>query len=566
MPVQLIFKQLAVHRDLAIGVGTVAQQRGPLITQEQQIELTFIFRSLSEIRALDICRYTRVQLHQPGCNLEYWFDDEHTEPDDGFNVLKPDTIPAIDPGRWRLVDCGDGTGGGGLEPHELYGIYHSDVCTDGPATSEFVGGEVLAWDAVKEKWCPTLLDIPDTGCYCFEIPDQNCETLLPDCEAIDKFYETYGTGAPAYYLSRNYEQDFTQDIGGPVGNGTMLNLVEGPEGDCTQLGFQPGATYGYDACGAKILTVVNSSTSPTSFITVRDIGNVNDMTMGLIIRPTSPSPPAGRYEIWGGRSGADSSIGYSIGWDWINGTLAVSEGFDLDPTRYVRLDFAGPLCRDINLDVHWTVLFVRVIRTESTFSAQATWINTRGYGSASGTTDRTEAGGLLSNQAWWTTANGQDNSFSIPTAGDFEAGSYTYLYSGFYQGIPAESYLRLLHNNLRRNSTDYDCEVDGPPPILPGSSPVYNLNTDAWELRPPLPGSTTTGLYLTSSQEAPYYAKWESLPIIGGTTGQQLVKNSNTDNDVVWVNRDAKTFLSSADPAGSETVLPGDFWYQGIIT
>lgn len=107
-----INKSLATHQDLAIGVGDVIQQRANQSLTVRQIELTWIFRSVAEIRDLDINKYTRVQLHQPGETIEYWYDANSVVPDDGTNSLQPVSLPPT--GRWIKV-VRSGSGGGSVD-------------------------------------------------------------------------------------------------------------------------------------------------------------------------------------------------------------------------------------------------------------------------------------------------------------------------------------------------------------------------------------------------------------------------------------------------------------------
>ena len=91
-----------VHNDLAIGHGKVTQTRGHKETEEQQIELNFIFRSITEIQELDISKYTRVSLHQKGQMIEYWYDHTAGDEPDNFHVIKPRDITHL--GRWLRVE------------------------------------------------------------------------------------------------------------------------------------------------------------------------------------------------------------------------------------------------------------------------------------------------------------------------------------------------------------------------------------------------------------------------------------------------------------------------------
>lgn len=98
-----INRSLIVHNDLALGYGTTQQTRSfDTTTNEQQIELNWIFRTLDEIRYLDHTLYTRVSLHTEGPVVEYYFNSEATDSDDADEVLAP--IPVISAGRWLKVN------------------------------------------------------------------------------------------------------------------------------------------------------------------------------------------------------------------------------------------------------------------------------------------------------------------------------------------------------------------------------------------------------------------------------------------------------------------------------
>ena len=97
-----INRSLIIHNDFALGFGQVQQTRGfDNTTLEQKIELTWIFRTLDEIRYLDWLLYTRVSLHTEGPLTEYYFDSTSTASDDADEVLAP--IPVIGTGRWLKV-------------------------------------------------------------------------------------------------------------------------------------------------------------------------------------------------------------------------------------------------------------------------------------------------------------------------------------------------------------------------------------------------------------------------------------------------------------------------------
>jgi len=99
--VSTVTKVLATQEDLAIGHGPIVQTRQGNTVSVKQIELSFIFRTVAEIRALDVTKYTRVQLHQAGPALEYWYDSTSTAIDDGVLVLLPNSLPVT--GRWIAV-------------------------------------------------------------------------------------------------------------------------------------------------------------------------------------------------------------------------------------------------------------------------------------------------------------------------------------------------------------------------------------------------------------------------------------------------------------------------------
>lgn len=90
------------HNDLELGQGEVQQVRYNQQRTEKQIELNFIFRSVDEIRALDLLRYTRVSLHREGQRYEYWFDSKCGLPDDGVNIIQPNSVSTV--GRWRRTE------------------------------------------------------------------------------------------------------------------------------------------------------------------------------------------------------------------------------------------------------------------------------------------------------------------------------------------------------------------------------------------------------------------------------------------------------------------------------
>jgi len=95
-----------VHNDLELGPGTVTQRRSLNVeTEERQIELCFIFRTVEEIRFLDTERYTRVALHTEGPLIEYRYDPLMEAVDDGEKFIAPHTANHM--GRWVRVDYVD---------------------------------------------------------------------------------------------------------------------------------------------------------------------------------------------------------------------------------------------------------------------------------------------------------------------------------------------------------------------------------------------------------------------------------------------------------------------------
>lgn len=98
MTSRTINRSLIVHKDLALGTGTVVQERGSNTATEQKIELDFIFRTTDEIRYLDTTRYTRASLHT---EAHYYFDVASVAVDDDDYVLAP--IPVLSVGRWLKI-------------------------------------------------------------------------------------------------------------------------------------------------------------------------------------------------------------------------------------------------------------------------------------------------------------------------------------------------------------------------------------------------------------------------------------------------------------------------------
>lgn len=95
-----------VHNDLEIGKGTVEQRRAPnTYSEEKQIELVWIFRSIEEIKFLDTERYTRIALHTDGPLIEYWFDEACEFAADDNWYIKPHLNNHR--GRWVRVEVVD---------------------------------------------------------------------------------------------------------------------------------------------------------------------------------------------------------------------------------------------------------------------------------------------------------------------------------------------------------------------------------------------------------------------------------------------------------------------------
>jgi hypothetical protein len=140
-----------------------------------------------------------------------------------------------------------------------------------------------------------------------------------------------------------------------------------------------------------------------------------------------------------------------------------------------------------------------------------------------------------------------------------------HLFTALHSTQPSIEYLTNLYYALQRNSTELDCDAIEDIPVPAGAAPVFDASQGLWVLRSPLPVTTETPKYLVSDPGSDLGAKWDDLPITGGTTGQRLEKLSDDLYDVGWVQRDAKTFESAADPTTTETVLAGDFWVQGGI-
>ena len=80
-----------VHNDLELGPNTIVQRRGQNDEREEkQLEFVLIFRSIEDIKFLDLTRYTRVALHKDGEPLqEFWYDEACELPEDDEKVIKP---------------------------------------------------------------------------------------------------------------------------------------------------------------------------------------------------------------------------------------------------------------------------------------------------------------------------------------------------------------------------------------------------------------------------------------------------------------------------------------------
>jgi hypothetical protein len=102
---RIIHRQLIGHQDFALGYGKVIQQRGDQQLEFQQIEIEFIFRNVTEIKALDYNKYTHVAIHNipEGPVTQYYYDPySHAIPDD-FNVIKPNSVQLTQGGRYIRV-------------------------------------------------------------------------------------------------------------------------------------------------------------------------------------------------------------------------------------------------------------------------------------------------------------------------------------------------------------------------------------------------------------------------------------------------------------------------------
>jgi len=572
MAVRLIQKQLVVHNDLAIGAGTIQQQRGPLISDEQQIELTFIFRSIAEIRSLDICRYTRVQLHQQGCNLEYWYNEDSTEDDDGLNILKPNTVPAEDNGRWQRAICGgdggDGGGGDGMpQPHALYGPFHTDVCSDGPGTETFIGGEILAWDPVAEKWCPTLLD-----CYCIKVNGRNVideeseeeEIVLQDCESLGKFFDIYGGNF--LFLTRNFLEDaeFTSPVSGDI----VPAVPDLPYGQMYDAGGTSTSVLGEldfcDGSGVEVISWQGGSPPNTAYkIKQGGVGNPNSITLTAIVRPGNTS---------GGVLFTVEGLGpaYVIKWDPVTGRITYAQGDLFDGDDACELILNGPIGYDGPTPI-WRRISVTIGRSFGVLSMISRWDDRDNEGPQihTNSTSLTQSGNFnLSDRPFWTSVLDPDNYeiiFGHGTSGSGRAGiTADILWTGVFDGAPTAEFELIFDYAFKQNKTTFDVDVDGLPPSDTDSVLKYDPETDSWKVVPAHP-SGAVGQYLRKSGTGNDDVEWADLPVelpAGGDTNSILAKASSDDYDVEWRTRDSKTFFGSSDPAAE--ALAGDFWYGDI--
>ena len=103
---KVIHRSLIGHQDLSLGQGKVTQVRGEHTVELQQIELSFTFRSVDEIKALNFELYNHVNLNVGGPLVKYYFDYTSMEVPDDDLVIRPDTIAASKPGRYiRIFDA-----------------------------------------------------------------------------------------------------------------------------------------------------------------------------------------------------------------------------------------------------------------------------------------------------------------------------------------------------------------------------------------------------------------------------------------------------------------------------
>ena len=100
---RIIHRQLIGHEDFALGHGKVNQKRGDLYLDFQQIELEFIFRTASEIRALDYNVYTHVAIHNIGPVTQYYYNPSSYAIADDYNVIRPNSVQATQSGRYIRV-------------------------------------------------------------------------------------------------------------------------------------------------------------------------------------------------------------------------------------------------------------------------------------------------------------------------------------------------------------------------------------------------------------------------------------------------------------------------------
>ena len=91
MATRQIYKALAGQEDLALGLGTVTQNRNFSDLAITQINLPFIFQTVLEIKALDTTRYQFVQLNSDGYPILYYYDSESSAEDNDVSVLMPDS-------------------------------------------------------------------------------------------------------------------------------------------------------------------------------------------------------------------------------------------------------------------------------------------------------------------------------------------------------------------------------------------------------------------------------------------------------------------------------------------
>jgi len=162
-------RELIIHKDLALGIGTALQTRGTAPqTAEQLIELDFIFRTTAEIRALDINRYSRISLHTVGPLTHYFFDPTSAAIDDDNTIIAP--VPAIAVGRWIRVTSNsaslnyESVADLIADTAVLTGIApNTQVSVSGYYTPGDFGGGAFYWDALSSAAHDGGMTLTPTG-------------------------------------------------------------------------------------------------------------------------------------------------------------------------------------------------------------------------------------------------------------------------------------------------------------------------------------------------------------------------------------------------------------------